>query len=265
MKHLIILALLITLCLTHNVISLTKNNMVTLRGAINSISSANVISELMTKQKEKEINIFLSSNGGSVKYGMQIIDTIKSFQKANITVNCIASTALSMAFVIMQECTNRYVLPSSTLMQHQLSLGYQGSLANMNSYMNYINSLDYNLEERQANRLNMSLLEFKEKVNNDWWLHSTSSITHNVADKIVSVVCDMDMTPIIETFSSWFFGEVTIAYSPCPLASGPLSVKFTMENRVTTPEQQKLQDEQIDKWLIENNFKTSMEPIKYML
>ena len=156
---------------------------------------------------------------------MQIIQSMQALQKTGVNITCIANVALSMGYVILQYCDNRYVMPSSVLMQHQMSLGIDGPLKNINSYMSFINSMDTEIETFQAKRLNLTLEEFKQKVDHDWWMLGSSAVTNGSADKLVSVLCDFKVQNFEETIFT-MFGKIVLTYSSCPLARDPVGVRF---------------------------------------
>lgn len=220
----ILLLIFLAVANAQDVIKLTEDNHIVIRGPINGMSASKITNELV-KNKSKELYIFISSNGGSVTSGMQIVQTIQALQKSGVKVTCIGNVALSMGFVILQYCDNRYVMPSSVLMQHQMSLGIDGPLKNVNSYMDFINTMDLEIENHQAERLNLTLESFKRKVDHDWWLFGSSAVNYGVADKLVYVLCDFKVENYQETLFT-IFGKVTLTYSSCPLARDPLDVKF---------------------------------------
>jgi ATP-dependent Clp protease protease subunit len=183
----------------------------------------------MKLDKEDEINIFINSPGGSVMEGLKIVSYIEMLNK-NVKVNCIADFAASMAFIITQSCKNRFALKSSILMQHQMSLMNKGNLFNLNNYMDMINDMNVDLDKSQAERINISYEEFKERITNDWWLYGNKAKELNVVDNIVNVRCSDRLTSRTEKIKiSTFFGDVEFTFNLCPLIRHPLKVKFNRE------------------------------------
>ena len=90
------------------------------------------------KIDSKEIYIYISSPGGSVMEGMKIVDLIKSLEKSGRQVSCISDFSASMAFIILQSCPKRLATFSSILMQHQMSLGLEGNIENVNTFQGHI-------------------------------------------------------------------------------------------------------------------------------
>jgi len=146
-----------------------------------------------TDLNTKNIYVYISSNGGSVLDGNDIVENIKYLKMRNYNVTCIAKKAYSMAFHIFQHCTKRYVTSTSTLMQHQMSLGIHGNYENIKSYLEMIDDINNEFIKHSAIRMKMSPSYFKHKIMNDWWFYGKTAIKHNVADKIVTVGCDKSL------------------------------------------------------------------------
>jgi len=205
------------------VIVLNENNFVVIRGNINGQSTSKIVAKL-SDNSEKDLYVYLNTGGGSVIDGMQIVQTLLTIQKTGRNIHCIGNVALSMGFVIMQFCQHRYVLESSILMQHQMSLGTEGQLMNIKSYMQFIESMSESIDKRQAERMGMTLVDFKNKANHDWWMFGEDSVLNNAADKLVYIQCDVKGTEV--DFVQTCFGEVKLTFSKCPLARHPLKIEF---------------------------------------
>lgn len=211
-------------------IELKKDNFISLRETITQDSSSRLLAKLNSiENKHNTIYLYINSPGGNVIAGLEIINYIKSLQHRGKQIICIAHNAMSMAFVIFQYCSERYILYSSTLMQHQMSLGIKGKLYDINSRMAYMNSMEIKMNQDQATRLNLSLDNFTRLIQNDWWLYAEEILLHNAADKIVSLFCSFDNfeeTTIINSL----FGDITIKYSACPIINYPLQISFPTLN-----------------------------------
>lgn len=78
-----------------------------------------------------EINIVISSPGGSVVAGFLFLDRMKAVQARGTVVNCyVADVAASMAFQILLQCDRRYATSTSFLLWHRarVSLGFGGAM-----------------------------------------------------------------------------------------------------------------------------------------
>jgi ATP-dependent Clp protease protease subunit len=216
----------------YKVIDLNSRNLITIRGPIQGTSSTNWISAFNDRDMDIDtMYIYLSSPGGSVLEGNKLIDQIKTLQLSSIQVICIADFAASMAFVILQSCPQRLALPSSILMQHQMSIGLKGPLENVDNYLSFIHSVDDNLDRMQAERMNMTENDFRLKVMNDWWIPGHLAKEYNAVDELVMVKCSKELMPKRERINvNTIFGNIEIIFSKCPIAREPLDIKMATSN-----------------------------------
>ena len=102
---------------------------------------------------------------------------------------CIMEFAASMAFAIMQACPHRAAVPHATGMQHQMSLVVGGQLESVTNRLEFSRAISDDLNHMQAVRLGMSLEDFHEKVEHDWWIYGDQLATKNIVDSMVTVGC----------------------------------------------------------------------------
>jgi ATP-dependent protease ClpP protease subunit len=186
--------LLVLLCFISSIygkkiIEFNDDNFVSLRGDINEELSLKFIQEI-TILKSNTINIYINSDGGSVENGLEIINVIINLQYQDKIINCIANKAISMAFVILQACNNRYATPYATLMQHQASLGkLDGKIYDINKYIKFINNNILQMDELQSRKIEIDLYEFKNRITTDWWMSTQEAIKMNVVDSVGIIIC----------------------------------------------------------------------------
>lgn len=215
-------------------IQLNSNNHVLIRGEINHHSIGSSLQQLGTTiAGEKEVFIIIASPGGHVTVGNLFIEQIRYLQSQNVTVNCVAIQAASMAFAIFQTCDNRYITSTSILMQHQMSTkGLDGPFENIMSYIDFMEQLNGLLSDFQSDRLGLTSDEFKKETQHDLWLLGNNAIKFNAADQIVTIGCTPDLYKRRkqETLDTIFFGKVTLTYSGCPLIIEPLTIESDNKN-----------------------------------
>lgn len=218
------------------IIKLRPNNFVTLRGPIDGTSASIIVDKLISLQAN-EIYLYLDSPGGSVMAGLQIIQAIESLQQIGIKVNTIANNIASMAFIIHQSGTKRYVRPWSILMQHQMSYGNDGQFYNIKSHEKLMDNLYQQLLLKQAIRANITLNQFDELTKHDIWLLGAESINHNFADEVANVICDFEPEVIEENIKIMSF-DIIVSYSSCPLSNKPLNIEINQN--VTSEERSQI-------------------------
>ena len=111
---LIILTFHIVKSNTQQIITLKKNNFISIDDKINDENVA-LWSKQINKLNSNPIYIYIDSPGGSVVAGLQFINNMDWLIGQGKSINCIAKSAYSMAFIILQHCNNRYVIKSSIL------------------------------------------------------------------------------------------------------------------------------------------------------
>lgn len=207
----------------YDMVELQEGNHVSIKGEINEESMSKAIVEIGNIESD-EVLIFLCSPGGSVLAGNNLIQKMNYLRQKGKTFTCVADQAASMAFAIFQACDNRYVTPSSILMQHQMSVGLQDQYENLKNRIVLLDAINQQAVTTQANRIGLSVEEFKKKVLSDWWLYGETGVFENAADKMVQVGCSLELLEgtneqIIEFFGTSF----KVVFSNCPLARAPLS------------------------------------------
>lgn len=209
------------------IIELNKQNLITLRGEIDEQLTSEIIGKI-NKLVNNQVYLYITSPGGSVIEGLQIIDQLQTLAHRNIKLACIADFAASMAFVIFQSCPIRYVTTSSVLMQHQMSLKLKGNLENINTYLNFIEDINTDLDELQANKLKIPIDDFRKKINNDWWMNYKSVINSNAADSLAIVVCNSELVDMAEdVVKSTLLFDLKAKFSKCPILREPTEIKYT--------------------------------------
>ena len=243
--------------LQKNLIHLTTDNFVIIRGQIGGLTSAKVIHELSSKFGYDELYLYLVTPGGSVSHGMDIVQLVSALVNNGVDVKCIADTALSMGFVIFQYCPVRYVLENSILMQHQMSLKVGGPIKNIDTYMSFVKSMGDDIDKHQADRIGKTYAEFSELVAHDWWIFGRNNVLNNTADELVNAMCNFrpssteDIVPTI-------FGDVYVTWSTCPLVPAPLRVGFGNASISKTDKDTVINQLDIRKYVLEN-------PVHYLI
>lgn len=210
----------------NKLIELNKQNLITMRGEIDEQLTSELVGKI-NKFNNNQVYLYITSPGGSVIEGLQIIDQLKTLEYRNIKLSCIADFAASMAFVIFQACPIRYITTSSILMQHQMSLKLKGNIENIYTYLNFIKDIDTDLDEMQSNKLNISLDEFRKKINNNWWMNYKSIIKNNAADSIVTVICTSELVDMLEEITkSTLLFDVKAKFSKCPISREPTQISY---------------------------------------
>lgn len=204
-----------------DVITLNPSNTLSLRTQVNEESATHLI-HLLESAQVKTIYIYINSPGGSLLSGFKIINAIRNSGKHVV---CIADYAASMAFSIFQSCNERYVVEGAIIMQHQASMQVDGKLSEIEGELAFVHKLAKKLNEWDARRIGLSLKDFQDKIEHDWWMFDSEAVEQRAADKQIGVRCTSDLAQAIDTTTMMsMFGPVTLTWSACPLVSTPIGI-----------------------------------------
>lgn len=218
------LVLLLMACTLANAapVELNINNTATLRGEVNDDSVGSVmlkLGELEAARGEQDYPLYLvlDSPGGDIEAGNMFIEyakTIKNLQTVSIF-------AASMASAIAQSLPGkRLILNSGTMMFHRArgSISGQVSSGELEVRLKAFQDLAFQLESRNASRMNMELPLYKALIKDEYWISGAAAVSSGAADATVSIKCDAGLVKgkEIQHFNT-MFGQIDVQFSMCPL------------------------------------------------
>ena len=192
-------------------ITLESDNHLALTGEISRTLIDKAILTLNRIHKP-EIYVYIDSGGGFVDEGERFIAQMQYRQATNTTFTCIAQTAHSMAFYIMQRCDKRLVTQGAKMMQHQVSVQNIGQLRNLESHLGMIRRTANRIYQACADRIGIPLKTFLHRTTSDWWLYGEEIVQQNVADGLAIVGC----SPKLQDVSVGLDNKVVYT-NRCPL------------------------------------------------
>lgn len=220
-------------------IQLSDKNTVTLRGVVTDQSVGEAQKLLMEKSrhlsKHDVIYLVLDTPGGSIEAGNMLIETVKGLPQK---VNTISIFAASMGFQIAEHLDTRYIIASGTLMSHLAAGGAQGTMrGSLQQRVNYFSQMIDILEQEDADRIQISLEDYRKKIQNEWWMYGKNAVEENTADKVAIVSCDESMDGETKIMMDTIIGPIMVGFSKCPLRQYPTSINF--EAKITKEDRQK--------------------------
>jgi ATP-dependent Clp protease protease subunit len=171
-----------------SMITLTPSNTIAVNGVVTS-ESALTWQRKLRENEGDTVYLYINSPGGSVLAGNAFISEIQYQAHQGKNIICVMEFAASMAFAIIQACPHRAAVPHATGMQHQMSLILGGQLESVMNRMDFSRILSNSLNRMQAERIGMSIEEFREKVQHDWWVFGEQLVAENIVDSVVLVGC----------------------------------------------------------------------------
>ena len=173
-----------------NVTTIPESRTVILRGEINDETAASVCLALLRLDAEgpgKPITMMISSNGGSVAAGMEIIDTMNLI--GGVETICTGFCGSMAALILMAgEPGCRSILPHAKVLLHQPLGGASG----------LVQTSDFEIQAREMSRTKAevyahicqctgkSLAQVTKDCDRDFWLDSAHAKAYGIVDKIES-------------------------------------------------------------------------------
>jgi ATP-dependent Clp protease protease subunit len=157
-----------------SVLEVNKERLINILGPVNAgiVEKANDLMTLARISREP-IYLFVNSPGGSVRAGNVFIDAMTIAKNRGIEIKCITSIyAASMAFSILANCSDRYVLPNARLLFHPARIGIMGAYTGpeYQELADILNNLDKSLQEFLVKELEIDRdVMMKAYYAEKWW------------------------------------------------------------------------------------------------
>jgi len=167
--------------------------------------------------KKYPIYIYIDSPGGGIYSGVKFVEFAKNIRN----LHTVTSYAASMAAGIVQQLPGkRYVVDTGLFMFHRAYGSFSGIMetGELESKIALWKRIVRQSEAKQADRIGITLSEFKSRLVNEWWLYGNESVSENVADEVVNVSCSIKLAK--QTYRvkiRGILGNYTVKYSRCPL------------------------------------------------
>lgn len=143
---------------------------------------------LALSKNHKPIYLLIDSPGGSVMDGAMIISAMEG---AGVPVYTVCTKlCASMAFIIHQYGTKRFMVDRAVLMAHPASAGVEGTLEQMHSRLAFLERFTGKLNAGISKRAGLSAEQFKSQYLVEQWLDAEDSTNAHFNDSIVTVKVD---------------------------------------------------------------------------
>lgn len=164
-----------------------------LEGVINEETVDPLIAQIRSANRAglKRIVLEINSPGGVVDDGFRLV---KAIERSKAPVICVVDgDAASMAFYLLQSCTDRVMTKRSTLMAHGPALGgnFYGRANDWKAIADYLRISEDALIEHMVHRMKMTVPEFKAKIEHgDWWMGWAEAFDVAAVDRVVIKVTE---------------------------------------------------------------------------
>lgn len=147
-----------------------------------------IAAEIATKSttSNKPIYLYLNSPGGSVLDGAMVLSAIEASRVPVYTV-C-SQLCASMAAIIFEYGTKRYMVDRSFVMFHPASGGASGELDKVVSRITSIQHYIGKMEAYIAKRTGLTFEEYKSKAGVEMWIDAEDAVNNGFADGLVAFI-----------------------------------------------------------------------------
>jgi ATP-dependent Clp protease protease subunit len=141
---------------------------------------------LESEDSDKDISLYINSPGGVVYSGLAIYDTMQ-FVRPDVQTICFG-VAMSMGSLLLAGGTpgKRMALPSSRILIHQPSGGFEGQSADIEIHAREILELRRNVDEIYARHTEQSLQRVHEDMDRDRYFTAEQAREYGLIDRVIS-------------------------------------------------------------------------------
>lgn len=168
---------------------LLEDRIILIFGEINDSLSASVIAQMLyltSKDRKKDIYLYINSPGGSVSSGLAIYDTI-NYLPNNISTIGMGMCASMGAFLLSSGTKGkRYALPNTKIMIHQPAGGAQGQATDIMIVAEEILKTKKRLNEILSKNTNQPLNKIIKDAERDYYMTSTEAKDYGLIDQVIS-------------------------------------------------------------------------------
>lgn len=169
---------------------------------IDEISVSEAVKHIMRFNREDNLNsvspmkrtpilLYITSNGGDVGAGFELIDTIQSSKTPVYTVNL--GYQYSMAFLIGLAGHKRFSMPNAKFLMHDGSSFVYGTGTKVQDQMEFRKRVEERIKDYVLENSNLSSELYDEKLRVEWYMFADEAKKRGFVDYIIGEDCDIDL------------------------------------------------------------------------
>jgi ATP-dependent Clp protease protease subunit len=141
---------------------------------------------LESEDSEKDVSLYINSPGGSVYAGLAIYDTMQ-FIKPDVQTICFG-VAMSMGSLLLAGGAEgkRMALPSSRILIHQPSGGFQGQAADIEIHARETLELRAQIDEIYARHSGQTVARVHDDMDRDRYFTSEQAKDYGLIDRVIA-------------------------------------------------------------------------------
>lgn len=219
----LLLSLLLTASTYAETLTITPDNAVIINQGISNASVSSAMQSLIEldakrTDKNQKIYIVLNSPGGSIVAGNKFINFANTFEN----IHTVCMFCASMAHAISQAITGeRIATTDNIMMAHRARGSVSGQFEDgeLEQRLKLWKKIVRSMEQRNADRIGISLKRYKKLVKDEWWTYGPESKKLNVVDKLVKLKCSKELiNKKVQSVVMTIFGPMKgPERSACPL------------------------------------------------
>lgn len=141
-------------------------------------------------EERQPILLYISSNGGNVDDGFELIDVIENSKTPIYTINL--SYQYSMAFLIGIAGHKRFATKNAKFLMHDGSQFLYSSGAKVQDQMKFQEKVEKRIKNYVLSKSNITSKEYDSKYRIEWYLFADEAKTNGFTDYIIGEDCDID-------------------------------------------------------------------------
>ena len=142
------------------------------------------------KEDRTPILLYITSNGGNVDDGFELIDVIENSKTPIYTINL--SYQYSMAFLIGIAGHKRFATKNAKFLMHDGSQFLYSSGAKVQDQMKFQEKVEKRIKNYVLSKSNITSKEYDSKYRIEWYLFADEAKTNGFTDYIIGEDCDID-------------------------------------------------------------------------
>lgn len=141
-------------------------------------------------EERTPILLYVTSNGGEVDAGFQLIDAIQNSKTPVYTINL--GYQYSMALIVGLAGHKRFATRNAKFLMHDGSSFIYNSSAKAQDQMEFQARIEARTKEYILNRTKITSEEYDSKLRNEWYLFADEAKEKGITDFIIGEDCDID-------------------------------------------------------------------------
>lgn len=169
---------------------------------IDEISVSETVKHIMQFNREDNLNsvnpmkrtpilLYITSNGGDVGAGFELIDTILNSKTPVYTINL--GYQYSMAFLIGLAGHKRFSMPNAKFLMHDGSSFVYGTGTKVQDQMEFQKRVEERIKDYVLENSNLNSELYDEKLRVEWYMFADEAKKRGFVDYIIGEDCDMDL------------------------------------------------------------------------